>query len=124
MHRKHAAVIAICMAGALFGFFACYFDPVGGNFLRPADFPMIEPTDEKDEQHAHVQTTGELQAFSAFGVAGCYASSLCAWPLYLASSYFASSPGRTSSFRYGGPFTCPQLSLWVRTRFWSVTEQL
>src|SRR5262245_37527918 len=52
---------AICMAGALFGFLACYFDPVGGNFLRPADFPMIEPTDEGDDQNAHVQTTGELQ---------------------------------------------------------------
>lgn len=56
----------ICMAGALFGFLACYLDPVGGNFLRPADFPMIEPTDESDDQNAHVQTTGELQAFSAF----------------------------------------------------------
>jgi uncharacterized membrane protein SpoIIM required for sporulation len=58
--------ITICMAGAVFGFFACYFDPAAAAFLRPADFPMIEPTEEGEDQAARVQTTGELQAFSSF----------------------------------------------------------
>jgi uncharacterized membrane protein SpoIIM required for sporulation len=34
---------AICLAGAVFGFLACYYDAAGSSFLRPNDFPMIEP---------------------------------------------------------------------------------
>jgi uncharacterized membrane protein SpoIIM required for sporulation len=56
---------AICAAGALFGFLACYYDPVGSTYLRPADFPMIEPTDEGEEE-TRPHTTGELQEFSSF----------------------------------------------------------
>jgi len=56
---------AICAAGAVFSFLVCYFDPVGSEFLRPRDFPMIEPTDEGEEEQ-RLQTTGELQMFSAF----------------------------------------------------------
>jgi uncharacterized membrane protein SpoIIM required for sporulation len=57
---------AICAAGTVFSFLACYFDPVGSEFLRPRDFPMIEPTEEGEEEQARLQSTGELQMFSAF----------------------------------------------------------
>src|SRR5262249_49632216 len=58
--------IAICAAGTLFGFLACYFDPVGSAYLRPADFPMIEPREEGEPDDTPAQTTGELQHFSMF----------------------------------------------------------
>jgi uncharacterized membrane protein SpoIIM required for sporulation len=58
--------MAICAVGTLFGFLACYFDPVGSTYLRPADFPMIEPREEGAEDDTPLQTTGQLQEFSIF----------------------------------------------------------
>lgn len=57
---------AIFSAGTLFAFLACYFDPVGSEFLRPRDFPMIEPAEEGEPERAPLQSTGQLQQFSAF----------------------------------------------------------
>jgi len=68
--RRHvryvALAAAICAAGAVFGFLACYFDPKGSQFLRPSDFPMIEPEDENADAAKAPARTGELSAFSSF----------------------------------------------------------
>src|SRR5262245_30761948 len=52
----------VFFAGAAIGFLASYFDPVSRLFLLPAEMPTITP----DDPTAHLQTSGELSAFSSF----------------------------------------------------------
>lgn len=51
----------IFFAGSAIGFLASYFDPSSRVFLLPANMPTITP----DEATGHLQTSGELAAFSS-----------------------------------------------------------
>lgn len=60
--RHFLLATVVFFAGTVLGFLASYFDPGSRLFLLPTDMPMINP----DEPTSHLQTSGELSAFSSF----------------------------------------------------------